>query len=94
MPEDPGSKSAFGKGYWLFFGFAGGIFAAIAIAIPMVIITSASSPQPTLSSPPTVAPLLPGEAGGSYHIHINVKITSAPAVDVRDALPAKPETAA
>jgi hypothetical protein len=61
LPEDPGSKSAFGKGYWLFFGFAGGLFAAIAIAIPMVIITSASSPQPTLSSPPTVAPVLPGE---------------------------------
>jgi cytochrome c oxidase subunit 2 len=59
---EPGSESAFGKGYWLFFGFAGGLFAAIAIAIPMVLITSASSPEATNSPPPpTVAPVLPGE---------------------------------
>jgi len=59
--EDPGRESAFGKGYWLFFGFAGGLFAAIAIAIPMVLITSASSSQPTNAPPPTVAPVLSGE---------------------------------
>ncbi len=45
----------------MFFGFAGGLFAAIAIAIPMVLITSASSPQATNSPSPTVAPVLPGE---------------------------------
>jgi len=59
--EEPGRESAFGKGYWLFFGFAGGLFAAIAIAIPIVLITSASSTQATNSPPPTVAPVLPGE---------------------------------
>jgi len=60
--EELASESAFGKGYWLFFGFSGGLFAAIAIAIPMVLITSASSPQQaTNSPPPTVAPVLPGE---------------------------------
>jgi len=59
--EEPGRGSAFGKGYWRFFGFAGGLFAAIAIAIPIVLITSASSTQATNSPPPTVAPVLPGE---------------------------------
>jgi cytochrome c oxidase subunit 2 len=61
LDQEPGNESAFGKGYWLFFGFSGGLFAAIAIAIPIVLITSASSPQPTNSPPPTAAPVLPGE---------------------------------
>ena len=54
------SGSTFGKGYWLFFGFAGGLFAALAIAMPIVMITS--SPEPPQASPPTLAPGLPGEA--------------------------------
>ena len=38
--EPENQDSVFGKGFMLFLGFAGGLFAAIAIAIPMVIIAS------------------------------------------------------
>ncbi|MEA1902449.1 MAG: cytochrome c [Actinomycetota bacterium] len=38
--EPESQDSVFGKGFMLFLGFAGGLFAAIAIAIPMVIIAS------------------------------------------------------
>jgi cytochrome c551/c552 len=62
-PPEQESDSAFGKGYWLFFGFAGGIFAALAIAMPIVMLTSSSEPsQAPQAPPPTLASDLPGEA--------------------------------
>jgi cytochrome c oxidase subunit 2 len=52
----------FGRGYNLFLAITGGLFAIIAIAIPMVIIAS-SLAEGTGSGPPvTAAPDLPGEA--------------------------------
>jgi cytochrome c1 len=59
VPEQEDSEATFGKGYWLFFGFAGGLFAAIAVAMPIVMITS--SPEPPQAPPPIAAPDLPGE---------------------------------
>lgn len=59
-PQD--QDSVFGRGYNLFLGFTGALFAIIAIAIPMVIIASSLS-EGTGSGPPVTAqPDLPGEA--------------------------------
>jgi cytochrome c oxidase subunit 2 len=61
-PEPQNQDSVFGKGYNLFLGITGGLFAVIAIAIPMVIIAS-SLAEGTGSGPPVTAePDLPGEA--------------------------------
>lgn len=60
-PDQKENELTFGKGYWLFFGFAGGLFAVLAIAIPIVIISTSSSTEPSDTPPPTVAPDLPGE---------------------------------
>lgn len=61
-PEPQDQDSVFGRGYNLFLGITGGLFAIIAIAIPMVIIAS-SLAEGTGSGPPVTAePDLPGEA--------------------------------
>ncbi len=61
-PEPQNQDSVFGRGYNLFLAFTGGLFAIIAIAIPMVIIASSLAEGASSGPPVTAEPELPGEA--------------------------------
>lgn len=64
--SEPDTKEpVFGKGYMRFLAITGGLFAVIAIAIPMVIIASSmtgSASGGSAAPPPTAAPDNPGES--------------------------------
>lgn len=50
--EPENQESVFGSGYKLFLGIAGGLFAIIAVAIPMVIIASSLTGSGSTAAPP------------------------------------------